>query len=727
MTRGGVPMGSLDPAIISLALETMDPMGFEAFGQIALTEVLGVGFEPTGGSHDGGQDGFLRQKQGRPTQFVQISKEKDIRGKVRRTIERLKSSGRDPASVTFLFSESFPTKDELEDEIEKETGVQIRIHDRSWLSLQVAKSEHLKEILSERASATINNLIDIRKTSIQTHTPAERMSVIVYMDAHARSAPQETDLLTVAVDAAIYQALEGTDPDKKIFKTRAEITAAVESRFPAVKRRPSLDIGVRLERLSAKKNNPRVRWYKKEDKYCLPYDVRNELSQENEIIRRLELDFLESVRGRARAILESATSDEIARIGQAVLTALARTFEHQGMNLAASFDSTKELEEVRTYEFVRDEFAGKKGDNEKRELLVDCATRVLREVVYSGNSIERAYMFQLFKLFSVEFVIRGDERVTSYFKSMAKGLRLLVGADIIIRALSETCLKPESRATQNALALLEKAGAHLLITPRILEEVYTHIVAENKEFESYYKSWLPHATPELVGQSDRILIRAFFYSYFEPDRHAIALQNWRGLLELFGSANWFDARGHAEDFSAYLLNKFNLKMLGGAEVDSYVSEAHVRVLKAAILARRESSDILAENDAAAALYVNSYRDRNGERFGTSVYGYHTWWLTEEVQVLEAAKAVRIPAMFAMNPQFLMNFFAASPAMHDLTKGFGEFFPTNFGLRITDRVNASTLKGFLRKANEAARQDEAAAKARMRQLSNELKAKLFAQA
>ena len=719
----GDNMGDLDPSVAAIAIEAMEPTTFEIFGQFALSEVLGIAFEPTGGHQDGGQDGFLRKRYGRPNHFVQISKEKDVRGKIRRTINRLKEGGRAVEYLTFLSRENFPTRDDFETEIERETGVQLRLHDRSWISMQISKSSSLREVLAQRASGALRSASEILGSTVQNYAPGERMSVLVYMDAHARSSPQETDLLTLAVDAAIYQALEGTDPDKGVFKTESEVLDFVEKRFPAVKNRPSFNIGVRLDKLSAKKNNPRIRQYTKERKFCLPYDVRNELSQENDAIKRLELEFLESIRARACRI-DGVSAEDALHISSAVLYGIVKTFEKQGMNLAASFDAVQRYDDVFTYEFIREKIIGLPADNVNRQGLLDVALEITRQVFYSGNEIERRYIIKVFKLFSVEFVLNGDERVASYFKSMVKNLKLYVGADMIIRALSESCLQSQSRAMQNALSLLSKAGAQMLMTEHVLNEVYTHIIAENKEFEGHYQPWIAHATPEFVINSDRILIRAFFYAYFYPDRHDKSYKSWRLYLEQFGSSAWFDSRGSAEDFCSYLMKKFGFEFVSEKKINSAINDREVSKLKSQILSRRSTTDLLAENDAKISLYVNNQREIDGEKFSTSVYGYRTWWLTEEFQVVQAAQDLKIPHRFAMHPQFLMNFFVAAPGLRSIADDASGFFPTSFGLRITDRVDEGALRDFLRQANQAAVGDEAAAHAKIRSLSNKMKATNF---
>jgi hypothetical protein len=168
-------VSTLDPVAVGIGVEAMDPASFEAFGQVLLTEVLGIDFEPTGGVQDGGQDGFIRERKGRSTSFIQISKEKDVRGKTRRTIQRLRDSHREPTSLILLTSEDFSTRDEFEDVIQKETGVELRIHDRSWMISKITSDSKLSELFAERASSGLRSATKLLGATVQNHTLAERI------------------------------------------------------------------------------------------------------------------------------------------------------------------------------------------------------------------------------------------------------------------------------------------------------------------------------------------------------------------------------------------------------------------------------------------------------------------------------------------------------------------------------------------------------------------------
>lgn len=708
-----------DPALVGIILDSVAGENFEIFGQALLNEVLGLQCEPSGGMHDGGQDGFLRGIDGRPEQYIQISVRKDVEPKIRQTLERLKQSGREPTGLIYLTNQPLPNKDIIESRIAKETSVDVRIYDKRWIIIQCQLSEKVAGLFSDRFASSFQTAIKLQEHVGQLYSPSERMSILSYLEVHSASEPSEQDLLMLAVDSAIYLALEGTDPEKEIFKTKGEILEFVERRFPQVKKRKGLDLSARVDRLSKKGGNPRIRYYTKQDAFCLPYEVRSEFSNHSLQIKNSEISFRDSLKSRIREYY-SFQDEEIEKAVAVCFSAIEKTFEAQGLNLIASMHGEKSFEDIKTYRFIKEEIADyyKSSDDDRRSMLESACSDAIRGVFYSPSPTEKEFVFRLFKAFSVEFVIRGDDKVGSYFSKLVKNLRLLVGSDIIVRALSETCVRSEGRGTQNALRILYQAGAKLLLTEHVLDEVYGHIHATDREFENHYKTWQAKATFPEVQQSDKILIRAFFYAKLDPDHHEISPASWENFLALFGHPDWFRRPERKEEFAAYLLKKFHLEFITRDEIQKDVDQGRANKLKIKVEVYKKD-ERLAWNDAYITLYVDQLRRSSKEVFDDSVYGFRTWWLTEEFKILQAAKEMGIHHNLTMHPQFLMNLFAASPGLVHITQSFESVFPTNFGLRITERVNPATMHRFLDQAKSAMQADEALATAKIRSEANKI--------
>lgn len=104
----------MEPSIIGLALDAGAESDFEIFAQSLLHGVLGYDFEPTGGMHDGGQDGFIRPLTGRPNHYVQISTQKTYRDKIKGTVDRIRKSGRTIDTLTYVSPFQIADKDIVE-------------------------------------------------------------------------------------------------------------------------------------------------------------------------------------------------------------------------------------------------------------------------------------------------------------------------------------------------------------------------------------------------------------------------------------------------------------------------------------------------------------------------------------------------------------------------------------------------------------------------------------
>lgn len=590
-----------------------------------------------------------------------------------------------------------------------------------WLWLTISAHPELETTFKDRYANAIRDLKSVNEHLQKRLAQTERLSVLVYLENHEQSEPGQSELLPMAVDAAIFMALKDTDPDQQNFRTEQEIVSFVESFFPAVKSRASQLIPARLAHLRTKAGNPRIRYHSGE-KYALPYEVRSDFSSQNALLKQVDSDFWASIRTRAQVCRPGLSTEHGVIVEDAVSYALSKTFEKQGMNLLAASQGADTFEEIRTYEFVRESLAAATTNLDLRDDLQEVACDILRKIFYSGNEAENQYLFRLFKLYSIDFVIRGDDKVWRYFKNLARGLHLVVGTDILVRALSESCVFPASQATQNALRILKSLGVKLILSEHVLHEVYTHIRATDREFETFYKPWASHATLDEAKQSPKILIRAYFYARLEPVGHARHPGSWDEFLSQFGSAGWFRDNSGEAMFAAYLQNKYGLEFLSRRDVDDIVPQNRATALAERLLETKNQNIGLAQNDALMMLYVQEMRSRNGENFSTGLYGFATWWLTEEFHAVEIAKSFGLKDRLKMHPQFLMNFVAAIPSVREIADRNANAFPTIFGLRITNRVGDETFKEFAKQAVDAMKSDEAAAQARIRDLANKLMAK-----
>ncbi|MCP4409382.1 MAG: hypothetical protein GY807_16855 [Gammaproteobacteria bacterium] len=710
--------------LVSSSIDYISKTDFELWVQRVLLVTDHYSFEPTGGIHDGGQDGFIRPLNGDPNHYVQISKQQDTRGKVRDTLNTIKKD-RVINRLTYVTSQAEPERDILEAKLTKDFEVKVIIHDQRWLVIQAGLYEQLEQSLFGYARGLIDSLQSARAVKRELNF-SDRLSIVTYLEAQARSLPASESFQNLCLDTLVYEALIGTDPEKGLFKTGEQMLQDLEKNHKSVLSKAPTRLSDRLIWLSSKENFPRIRKHP-DDQYALPYEVRNQFDERNLALNTMEDAFIGSISRRVDAELADR-ADELRRyVIHAVQFAVAETFHQQAVNFVSSFTDVSPDPDIEVFSII-DRFLEEESlDGDVHEECKSAAANIFRRVCYSSNAQEREYLELLMKYFSVKFVMDGDIAVNNYFTEMAKRLRIYLGTDIIVRCLSETFVNPASRGMTNALRKLQSAGVKLHMTRQVAGEVFSHLHLTYLTFRDEYESWYRLGSLDAAKNCDKILIRAFFYAFFEPEGHTRKPRDWSDFLNQFGSASWFsDPKRNLDEFASFLVDKYEFEFVELGDLLAKISLPLAEKMARDILDQREKVDsignqILAHNDARMALFVNAERAENNERVTSDLYGYNTWWMTEETKVLRVLKKFGQHDDVVMQPQFLINHYLLDPRrVRDAASDPYPVTPTLFGLRITDRVQPSDMKKFLNAVGEYAQLEEPAARAKIRAAANKLK-------
>ena len=128
-----MPVESVHPDLVKIALDKVEGFQFERFVNDFYPTMVGASFVPLGGVHDGGADAFegglIHEEAGAPNVFYQASVQEDFRGKIRRTVSRLREFGRDPQTLVYVTSRTVNLVDAEERQLTRELNVQIQIRD----------------------------------------------------------------------------------------------------------------------------------------------------------------------------------------------------------------------------------------------------------------------------------------------------------------------------------------------------------------------------------------------------------------------------------------------------------------------------------------------------------------------------------------------------------------------------------------------------------------------
>ena len=209
-----------------------------------------------------------------------------------------------------------------------------------------------------------------------------------------------------------------TDPDKNLFVSADGIQVAIETEHPNALSKAESSLQGRLDFLSSKANDPRIRKHPGE-KYALPYSVRNSFNEENLRIANSDDAFVGSLGHRLNN--ESLENIDALRpyVISCVRDAIVETYRTQAMNFAASFSNRDFDTDIRVYEIIANTIDSLEVPSDLKDAVSNVSAKIFRNVCYSSSEEEQQYLTLLLKFFTIQFVMDGDNAVAQYFSDMA--------------------------------------------------------------------------------------------------------------------------------------------------------------------------------------------------------------------------------------------------------------------------------------------------------------------
>jgi hypothetical protein len=390
--------------------------------------------------------------------------------------------------------------------------------------------------------------------------------------------------------------------------------------------------------LTGSRNNPsgrEVRWYRKEDLFCLPFETRTVVEQENASDEALRVAVIEILANRAVAEAggpEAMTPHRANMLAETALRALQITFETEGLEfstfLAGGEPNDEEYSVADSVDRAMDQLQ-LSGDEQvsSKQIIV----RMLRYTIYESSAEERLYIGRMSRTYLLLFSLNSEPRIVEYFQNMASDFYLYIGADILIHALSERYLRPEDQMTTNLLQMLAQAGAHLVLAEPALDEVHSNLETSDWEYQNYFSAVDAHVTVDIARHASKILIRAYFYARLLPADKRNQPRNWQHYIEQFCSYEHLHRPNGKDEIKSYLINKFKMRYESRSDLTT-LCDAELLETLTAKLAAFKKKQILAENDALMILATYGRRDNLKEHSSSTSFGYRTWWLTHEVRV-----------------------------------------------------------------------------------------------
>lgn len=416
---------AIDLRIFSVALGEVGTSEFERFGQAFYAALEGTDFVPLGGSGDGGADALLDRslfETRDQSRVLQISKQADFRAKVSHTVRRLREYGRAPSSLTYLTSRSIQNLDTEEDRLSTAQGLRVRLRDSRYIESHVNRSAASRAAARSYVlpAASFLNEIGARPIiSPSDDLPAASLCAFVGQEIENRRG--NTALLESVTDSLVLWALNDTDPEKGVFKTRNEILAEIERSLPAAKTFIRSVFDQRLERLTKKNGTDgrKINHYSKGNKYCLPFETRQIVAIENAadigLKQRVSELFADRVQNCVPNLSEALCTEAV----HVCHSSIEAAFERKGMEIVqfiknVSSDYTGTIDElvIRAIETKTD----LSGVDVQRARAI--ALEVLRGAFYHSEPDERTYFQKLSRTYTLLFMIKNEPRVVEYFRNM---------------------------------------------------------------------------------------------------------------------------------------------------------------------------------------------------------------------------------------------------------------------------------------------------------------------
>jgi hypothetical protein len=713
----GEVVKGVDPEAFEFALSKInDGLVFERFALDFLSKVLGYSFVPAGGVRDRGIDGledtFNRKGVGRT--IYQLSIERSHRAKVRGTLEKLKANKIRHDRLVFVTNGRVEKKDALVDDMFERYGIPVTIHDVDWFKANVNDSEQTVNAYLIFVDSYLHEFAKPGKSYAVANLEGDpRLFVFLrhqVWDDHRRGTPAE-DLLA---DALILFALEGTDPDKGILRSREEILAEIAKhvKFDPSPLHPMID-----QRLAALSKKPRrINHHRGENKYCLPYQTRLEI--QNRALRDLALyeEFRASTEEKLRDYLPEQLVDR-ADCYPLVEAVLHEVFCHQGLEFAefvlhgeAAQAVEKSLPEI-TAQIVDSSSVPRNHVAQLKSSLL----MAIREIVYNGTSRQAEFLTRLSRTYMMLFLLQCDPKLATYFRTMASKLRIYVCTSILIPALSEYYLDEKNKRYSNLLRGVRNAGAKLLVNEAIIAELAAHFRMIKVTFDEVYdgRESVYSEEPEILYVPE-MMIRAYFYSRLRDN-----VSSFDEFLSAFVSPAMTRTEQQLID---WLAAEYGVEYVSDASLGVRISAEDEAALVEE-LAAHKSVRHKAQTDARLALTVYALRDMRNEAGVGGIFGLQTWWLSTDTSTHRAVRKVfpdRYQTSCCIRADFLYHYVSLAPSKTLADDVFKEIFPTLVGVSISYHLPADVANLAHKFVADHSVTNPARLRAILRELSDRLK-------
>lgn len=689
---------------------------FEDFAKQMLSAVIGSNFLPVGGLKDRGIDGldrcWLNDKS--DTTIYQISIDKESESKAKNSITKLIENKISFDRFVYVTNQPLKNKDLLCEEIWNTQKKHVTIYDLNWFyananfskatvtAFRVFVDSYLHEFQKPGTASVIGDLINDPR-------------LYVFLRQQWESRTPNTQLNQLLADTLILYALEGTDPDKGIFKTRLEIEKEINKHLSFSPKLLSEQIEERLIFLSKKPR--KINYHSEVDGFCLPYETREELFAKNIHDYALHENFKSVTAERFKFFLKEQNDIRVGDVFSLLDKTFNKLFHKQGIEFSNLINQKGSLEAFeKSLPDIISEVVDHSAVIQKNKAFVKAALlATIRDTVYNGTIEQKTFLRSLSNTYMLLFMMQCDPKLSLYFSSMASKLEVFVCTSIIIPALSEVFLSHENRRYWSLLVSANRTGVKLRVNDAILDELAGHIRMITTLYKEQYadkESEEIYTDLDTISYIPKILLRAYFYAKLLGK-----VRDFKNFIDHFCSP---DLRNTKQELIDFLSDEFGIQYVNTKQ-NVEVDEAEFKTLKSALM--KNKSEPKSDTDASLILTIFSLREKNKEAASENWSGYNTWWLSSDTITHKTVCALfhnKYSVSCYMRPDFLYNYISLAPNPTAVNDAYSKIFPNLLGINISHNMPSEVIDEINKFVNEHKSKGSGRIKAIIRDLSNKLK-------
>lgn len=642
-----------------------------------------------------------------------MSIEKDPIGKLRSSLQKLTDNKIELDQFYYVTNQRFLEKDSTIDVLYEQFQKPIHIYDIDWFSARVNNSagtqlayhtfvsSHLHEFNNPGKSYVVGDLVNDPR-------------LFVFLRQQWDAKRKDIGLDKILADTLILYALEDTDPQRNILKSKEEIRVDIAKR---IKFEPKLIYPLIDRRFSVLTEQERINHHTKEDRYCLPYGTRVEIQNRNLRDAALYEAFKKSLEQKLKSYLVDADV-RVQDCASLMESAINQLFYQQGLEFTnfVLHGENNEAFEKRLPDILAKTVDESSVVLRNKEAVKNALLITVRDIVYNGSPEEKEFLKRLSHTYMMLFLLQCDPKLATFFTGMASKLQVYVCTSILVPALSEIYLEPYNQRHWNLLKGAYNAGVTLIVNETIISELAAHFRRIKGQYVDFYKDHEDiYLEDELqILYIPEIMIRAYFYAKM---RKRVATFEY--FLDRFVTPTLDHAE---EELTEWLKEEFGIRFVSDSSLGIQLEAGEETMLHEQLKLAKHGKHV-ALSDARIVLTIYALRKTRNESDASGIFGYQTWWLSKDTATQKAVISVfkdKYRVSCYIRPDFLYNYISLSPTQSDVDAAYQELFPSLLGVNISFHLPLDVVQFVQEKTREHADRNPARLKAVLRQLAEKLK-------